>query len=375
MSESKSRRAKAAGRICAKLFAAGISSLLLSCNHYNAAAGGILGLEASQYRRRQLTFDNSQSSTPLTNFPVYIELNGSRIDYSMAGTNGENIRFYDSDGVTLIAHQIEKWNAGGTSAVWVKVPQIDARSNTDSIWMYYGTPVDAALPAASVWSDSFAAVYHMDTAQSETGTNNGTNTATTSAAGKIGNARSFDGTSAKIAVGSTGYDSDAGTLECWIQPSVLPTAGGRRFIFRHNNAGNTRIYMHIYDTGGEFRIAIGNHTDGSGVNASGQSTSVGVWSHLVLVWSSPNFRAYFNGTQVLSNTYADFNPPLASTIYVGSNNGVMDFFGGLIDEMRISNTARSADWIYADYLSQSGSFVSYGTESIPLFAPGRATGL
>ncbi len=43
----------------------------------------------------------------------------------------------DANG-TLLAHEIESWNESGTSYVWVSVPQIDASSGTDYIWMYYG---------------------------------------------------------------------------------------------------------------------------------------------------------------------------------------------------------------------------------------------
>lgn len=35
---------------------------------------------------------------------------------------------------------------------------------------------------------------------------------------------------------------------------------------------------------------------------------------------------------------------------------------GIIDEVRVSNTARSADWIRAQYLSQSGAYVTMEDE-------------
>lgn len=37
-------------------------------------------------------------------------------------------------------------------------------------------------------------------------------------------------------------------------------------------------------------------------------------------------------------------------------------FDGLIDEVRISNIARTADWINAQFLSMNDSFISYGIE-------------
>ena len=45
--------------------------------------------------------------------------------------NGEDLRFFDSDG-TFLNYETEEWNEGGTSHVVVRVPQIDAPSNSDS---------------------------------------------------------------------------------------------------------------------------------------------------------------------------------------------------------------------------------------------------
>ena len=41
------------------------------------------------------------------------------------------------------------------------------------------------------------------------------------------------------------------------------------------------------------------------------------------------------------------------------NGGVEGRFSGLIDEVRISDTPRSADWIAAQHASMSDTFVSY----------------
>ena len=79
--------------------------------------------------RRQLTFDNTfVPNDTLVDFPVLVVLNSSRIDYSKTQDAGQDLRFYDADGTTKLAHEIEQWNELGNSYVWVKVPQIDASS-------------------------------------------------------------------------------------------------------------------------------------------------------------------------------------------------------------------------------------------------------
>ena len=56
---------------------------------------------------------------------------GSGFDFTKAQSNGGDIRFTASDGVTLLPYWIESWNAGSSSAsLWVKVPSIPAAGAT-----------------------------------------------------------------------------------------------------------------------------------------------------------------------------------------------------------------------------------------------------
>ena len=112
--------------------------------------------------RRKITFDNSAQAENLTNFPVLVKLDSTKIDYSNTQDSGQDIRFTDSDGTTLLSYEIEEWNETATSSIWVKVPQIDASSNTDHIYMYYGnTAATDGQGATSVWGQNFKGVWHM----------------------------------------------------------------------------------------------------------------------------------------------------------------------------------------------------------------------
>ena len=117
--------------------------------------------------RRQLTFDNSAQTESLADFPVLVKLNAGNIDYSQTQDNGEDLRFYDTDG-TELAYDIEEWNEGGESIVWVKVPQIDGSSNSDSIWMYYGNAsAGAGENPSAVWDNGYVGVWHLDEAPAD----------------------------------------------------------------------------------------------------------------------------------------------------------------------------------------------------------------
>ena len=94
--------------------------------------------DGSWTKRSKLTFNNSDQSENLQNFPVLIKLDSSRINYAATQDQGQDIRFVDSNDTDVLPHEIEMWDEAGTSYVWVKVPQIDGSSDTDYIWMYYG---------------------------------------------------------------------------------------------------------------------------------------------------------------------------------------------------------------------------------------------
>ncbi|MBX4187907.1 MAG: DUF2341 domain-containing protein, partial [Candidatus Doudnabacteria bacterium] len=98
-------------------------SLVTNWTDIGSAIGGDWW-DPSWSARRKITFDNSASSENLQDFPVYIQLDSSRVDYAQTQNSGQDIRFIDADGSTVLSYEIEFWNEAGTSTVWVKVPQI-----------------------------------------------------------------------------------------------------------------------------------------------------------------------------------------------------------------------------------------------------------
>ncbi len=112
-------------------------------------------------KRTSLTFNNSGQTENLVNFPVLVKLDSSRIDYAKTQNAGQDLRFVDADGTTVLDHEIEEWNESGTSYVWVEVPQIDGSSNTDYIILYYGNAGAAdGQDVTGTW-DNYIGVWHL----------------------------------------------------------------------------------------------------------------------------------------------------------------------------------------------------------------------
>jgi len=116
-------------------------------------------------------------------------------------------------------------------------------------------------------------------------------------------------------------------------------------------------YGEIYVTDTNYRALSGNDiTDGN-------------WHHLVFLRAGSDLSIYEDGSW--QDTVSGVTTSIANgenlTLGVYSNLFPPSFVNGLIDEARISNVARSAAWITAEYNNQDSpsTFVIEGTPATP----------
>ncbi|KPJ48433.1 hypothetical protein AMJ40_07490, partial [candidate division TA06 bacterium DG_26] len=96
--------------------------------------------DAGWQYRMEVVVDNSGNPSGLTDYQVKVLLSSVNFDFSHAQSGGEDVRFTEGDGITLIEHWIEYWDDVGEEALmWVKVPSIPA-SGSETVYMYYGNP-------------------------------------------------------------------------------------------------------------------------------------------------------------------------------------------------------------------------------------------
>ena len=101
-------------------------------------------------------------TSALVNFPLLVRLSTARqswFDPADCGTNGADLRFALSDG-TLLAHEIDTWNASGESTVWVNVPLLAADTEIVAYWGVKDASAAPQVTASDAWPDYFA-VYHL----------------------------------------------------------------------------------------------------------------------------------------------------------------------------------------------------------------------
>jgi hypothetical protein len=177
--------------------------------------------------------------------------------------------------------------------------------------------------------------------------NNGTVSNTTwSAAGKFGNALSFNGTSSWVTVAdANSLDLASGmTLEAWVRPTALGTSW-RCVVFKERPGG---IVYGLY-ANEDTSKPIGQVYLGGEQNALGTATlPVNTWTHLAVTFDGTTVRLYVGGALAGSKAAAGSMAASTGVLRIGGNAIWPEFFAGLIDEVRVYDRALTATEIGAD---------------------------
>ena len=314
--------------------------------------------------RKKITIDKTKvPNTNQTNFPVLVSLTG----LSNINASGTDIRFTSSNGTTELAREIESYS-NGTLVAWVKVPTLSTSVNTE-IFMYYGN-TSATEPAASatygsrsVWSNSYAGVWHLK----ETGTNpqvfdstinakNSTAQTWTPTTGKIGGGGNFSATSITIPGSPISNVSNDWTFSGWMKPSSLIQNG---FIFMNGIGG----------VGFGIGSSIANDLNGNRLRGVYELSAWAISSYVfsdTTTWHYVQMRRASGVTQFFIDgvlVTGTWNINSANYNYADSKIGGVRAFSGAIDEVTVSPIARSADWIKTEYNNQNNPSTFYSVAS------------
>jgi hypothetical protein len=331
--------------------------------------------------RKKLIFNNSGQTEDLIEFPILVNLSSSNFDYLKAKNDGTDLRFIDEDGSSELIYHIEEWNAAGYSQIWVNVTNITGSSDTDYIWMYYNN--SAAIDnqdVESTYNANYTGVWHLN----ETGTgtrydstklaNHGTPggyEGDEATAGKISGADDFDngGTGDSLNCGIDAIaDAPYHTISAWLNMD-LTTGDANNLIISHEDfaAPQKGIGLYIQKSDG----AIGKWLNSAYQYSSTNLLTTGEWAFAAIrgyqhlsagyVEVSMNGGAWENIFSGDTSTLAIIS---GATLYFGKwlGPGPTRDANGIVDEVKISNVARSLDWIRAQYLSTNNSFITYGNE-------------
>ncbi len=370
------------------------------CNASDWYEDPVLGL-AWDYKQA-VTINSGMTTKDLENFPVLIKITDqSNLVFVNAQADGDDIVFTDSAGAKL-DHEIEKFDlAAGELAAWVKLPVLSASADT-LIYMYYDNE-DINLPEQqnkeAVWDSNYVMVQHLsettgrhfdstsygnssgsDTESGVTVTSQGQEIFQTpqgAVKAKIGGADEFDGVNDFINIRDKGFES---YLDLVGNTSVTYSA----WIYSMQNQNNRGGILSKNSPGTGYR---GFGLDGLDCYASASyslkaspadwwhgtvcsdenAVTPNRWDYVVYTYDKDDGtgQIYVNGVQNGTSSNQSFT---TYDTYADLQIGKWMFgnFDGFIDEVRISNTARSTDWIAAEYRNQNNpeDYIRFSTTEL-----------
>ncbi|MBN2142959.1 DUF2341 domain-containing protein [Candidatus Woesearchaeota archaeon] len=324
--------------------------------------------------RKNITLNQSMINGTHTDFPILISATDADLA-SYAQSDGDDILFTDSDGTTKLAHEIELYNStNGDLIAWVKIPTLNSTHN-QTIYMYYNNSAASDQSnKTGVWTNQFLGVWHMkedpagsapqikdSSPYSINGTSAGSMTSGDQITGQIDGSLDFDGIDDKIDVTDSIYSiqtSDNITITAWIKinthlsetyGNIWGDVDGPCFQLHSQGSGNYSLnwYTSSERTGTEL------------------SYGIGTWYHVAVTKASTtNLTWYRNAQGAGSTTTLSESNTAPNGVQIGGDQLGDEFINGTIDEVRISNTTRTQEWIATEYSNQAHpeSFYTIGEE-------------
>jgi hypothetical protein len=322
-------------------------------------------------KRFKVTVSPSRVNINVTDFPVFLRLSDISTGHpfwSNVKSDGGDIVVTTSDGVTRCSVEVVDILIGShLGEIHFKAPNLYSGAATE-FYVYYGNAsatqpaVSAAYGRNSVWSNSYVSVYHLNSNGTDSvGSNDGTVTnATPSSSGKMGTCYSFSGTNQYITLANQANFNITGalTVSAWVNVSSL-TQAWQAIVCKGDSAW--RLARAASTNYPSFDRTI----SGGYVDAQGATISIATdWHYTVGRFDNTATRMYTDSVRESSITNASATSTNSVAVCIGRNaDQTSRDWNGLIDEVRISNTARAEGWIQTEYYNQNSSSTFYSISS------------
>lgn len=192
-----------------------------------------------------------------------------------------------------------------------------------------------------VYAQTPVAYYPFNgNANDAAGINNGTVTGSTLTADRFGNTNSayyFDGTDDRINASLSTTVVDNFSLEGWAKISSFTS--DNQMIFHNGNSFFNGWGLLISSTG-SLVIIYGSVS----YTTVPFQCSLNQWYHFALVRTNGITKAYANGTEVFNSTITSPNVP-TNNFCIGNMSTGTNFFNGVIDNVKVYNTALTAQQV------------------------------
>jgi biopolymer transport protein ExbB len=295
-------------------------------------------------QRTAVTLNTSSAGVPtqetLTGIAIPVRLHSGNFDFVGARSDGSDLRVVAGDDKTPLKFWVERFDSVSELAVlWVQEPSVLPGTDKNTIYVYAGNDKAAADAngaggpavignAATIAAFHFAEKDGMPADQ--TGLIKATAATPVEVNGLIGQSARLAGVPIIFpANDKLKFAADAPlSLSLWVRPD---TAAGTLYA-----QGPLQLTL----AGGKLTAKFG------AVSVAVGDVAAGTWSQVALSVDPGKLTVYVNGVET-SQPLPRPSPAIEGEIRVGEG------FQGLLDELEISDVARSAEWIKFNFAAQS----------------------
>src|SRR3989344_2771774 len=264
--------------------------------------------------------------------------------------------------------------------------------------MYYNSSTAAdAQATTSVWNSNFAAVWHLKETATSTASyvkdstlnaNNGSSTGVSypapTSTGQIDGAQSFDGGNDRIDVipSETLNNLPQITVSGWLYMRTNGEASSGR-LFAKAGGSNSPINGWLFKIGSQLDFIIDYlSSDRRWLGPGAGSVSLNAWHYVVATWdgstSGSGIHVYVDSVEIAGATFdalGDRQDDSATPAFIGNGISLDRTINGLIDEVRISSSTRSAAWIWDEYKAGTDTLNTYAAaeSNLPSAGGGSST--
>ena len=340
-----------------------------------------MAFPAGYTKYQEITIDNTKVSADLTDYVVYVDL----ADLVLAGadvfdtcrSDGGDLRATKSDGATELPIEVVAIDTTAkTGEVHIKISGTTSSSTDTVIRLYYnGTDTAVAVGATygrnNVWTNGYAAVYHMQetsgsiidsTGNGHDGT--GVSTMPNAIAGKVGGAQDFNGSSYIDTSDDFADGASELTLSCWVNPDNFDLFNA--MIMKHHGP-TPRAWGFQLQTDGQiaFQLFYSNGSNSSLDSGSSFKAIAASWNYVTGTYDdAANSRAvYLNGTQANTDSPTLGMQNDSSNVTLGAYRNGANKLNGQMDEVRIATAERTSNWITTEYNNQNSPSTFYSSSA------------
>lgn len=283
------------------------------------------------------TAQGVETTEALSGVVVPVRLHSGNFDFLGAKPDGADLRVVAADDKTPLKYWVERFDGTNELAVvWVQLPNTLPGTDKNLIYVYAGSEAAAAEASSpALFDGAMAAAITFAGKAGETADDTSAQIKSAAPvardnAGLIGVAAKLDGqplvwTAEKLKAGGTGPYS----LSLWFKPEGLTGTLIKQ--------GPLSLTLDA----GKLAASLGTAT------ATGGELPPSAWAHLAVTVGNGKLTLYVNGAQAAQADVPATVVPVDGALSVGEG------LTGLIDQLEVAGTVRSADWVKFAHAAQS----------------------